>query len=570
MQKSANLYLFTFFIWIIVSAVADKQLYSLLNYDKATLKLLWIICIAILNYFWLFSCYHVSSYLFSLFYQPQHKNSNTLRIFNSCPHVAILYTTKNDFLPLCVESCIHLDYLNCHTFICDDSNDQSIERIIDQFSEKHRNRCSIIRRDNNVGFKAGNLNNALRLIHPQYKYIVIADHDSALPSNFIQASLKYFQDNRNLAFVQAIHQGEICYRSAFSRDLALGVDCLWEYLNLKNRFGLTSCFGHGVFIDRQVINEVGGFPEIISEDLGFTALVRDKGYIGIVAKELVCGEGIPANLNQFRRRYEKWLIGILEFSQNFLVRFISNKKISYAEKIDLLFQSLSLINSIPLFFFILLINVFIPSYFGKHEILTIESELFGFAYNFDIIATNHLFTYTNTEFIRIIVVFSIVSPLLYFLKYFRVEPIKTLRYIFVSFVCFCSIVIPNTISTILFLIKKKYSYRSTGDYKEDRLFDCSGAWYFNFQVGKILSVSIEVFLYAILLFFGIKTVNLFLLSFALAGLFGPILIFGKWDNKLISFFKYIPFVFLLLQLIVISMSILGYAGVFSQIFIIHF
>ena len=573
MRKSYKLYLLTFLLWIFVAILANLKLYSMLNvhYVPPLLKISWIMCILLLNYFWLFSCYHTVSFFIS-FFQPKPKNYDKSKSLKECPPVAVLYTTKNDFVYECAKTCVNLDYPSYHLFICDDSTDESIKQIIDQFWLQHRHQCTIIRRHNNSGFKAGNLNNALRNIDLKYRYIIIADHDSILPSNFIQSALKYFETNSRLAFVQAVHRGTICCHSTFSADLSIGVDCLWEYLNLKNRFGLVPCFGHGVIIRRELLDKVGGFPEIVSEDLGLTAIFREAGYFGIIANDIVCGEGPPANLNQFRRRYEKWIVGMLEFSKTFLIRFLQSNKISFVEKIDLMFHCLNLINIIPLFLFIVIINIFIPIIYGRIEQLTIESELFKIVKQLNIISTQHLFTGSDSTFLRILVIAAIIAPLLYFSKHFLVHPIRTIRHIAISFACFCSIIIPCIITMMIFFFTGIPYYRATGDFKEDRLWECSktSSWWVNFHVGKGYSLFAECICCIGLLWCAFQTANLFLLSFTLGALMGPIYTFLNWDNKIFFFFKYLPFSLLILQLIMIGMPMLGYTGIFSHLVVIHF
>lgn len=570
MRKSPKVYIFTFLVWISIAIPADMKLYTILDtHATPLLKVAWIMTILLLNYFWIFSCYHAISFFISLF-QP--RNYDKTELVADYPRVAVLYTTRNDFIHGCAASCISLNYPSYHLFICDDSDDESIKQQINQFWLQNRPQCSIIRRSNRSGFKAGNLNNALHNIDSEYEYILIADNDSTLPSNFIQNALRYFKVSPRLAFVQAVHRGIIYQSSTFSSDLSHGVDCLWEYLTLKNRFGLTPCFGHGVMIQRSNLNKVGGFPEIVSEDLGLTTILREDDFFGIVAKDIVCGEGLPVNLNQFRRRYEKWFVGIMEFRKTLLKRFLRAKKAYLLEKIDLLFHCLNLINIVPLFIFIVIINIFIPIFYGRIEQLTIASKLFNFTKQINILSTQHLFTGSDSNFLRILVIAAIIAPLLYFSKHFIIHPLRTIRYISISFCCFCSIIIPSIITMTIFLFRGIPFYRTTGDFDEDRAWssDKVSSWWLNFHVGRGFSLIIECICCIGLLICAFKTANLFLLSFAVGALVGPTYTFLSWDKKIFSIFKYLPFLILLLQLIMISMPMLGYTGIFSHLVVIHF
>ena len=49
-----------------------------------------------------------------------------------------------------------------------------------------------------------------------------------------------------------------------------------------NILGSPPMLGHGVLIRTESLREVGGFPNVISEDLGLTILFAEKGLTGIV------------------------------------------------------------------------------------------------------------------------------------------------------------------------------------------------------------------------------------------------------------------------------------------------
>lgn len=570
MKKSSKIYLLTVALWIPLSLFATPQLYSSLNSDAPpTMSLFWIFSICMLNYFWLFSCYHAVSFFFS--YSTSRVFSNFSKI-TDFPHIAVLYTTRNDFVERCAETCIKLDYPSCHLFICDDSDDDRFKNRIEAFWAANSRQCTIIRRENKSGFKAGNLNNALHKLDPMYKYIIVADYDSMIPSSFIRKTLQYFETYPRLAFVQAVHRGEVCYPSWFSLDLLPGVDCLWQYMSLKNRYGLVPCFGHGVMLCRSILVKVGGFPQILSEDLALTTILREAGYYGVVADNIVCGEGIPLTLKQFRRRYEKWLVGMAEFSKTYLPQFLRSKTTTVIEKFDLVFHCLNLVNVIPLLIFIVGINVFVPLFYGQTERMTVGLRSYDAEWQFNVISIRHFMDSTDSTFLRILVVTTILAPLLYFSSLFLAQPIRTMRHVAISFSCFCSIIIPSIISMLMFFLSGVSCYRPTGDFKEDKLWVPGGlsAWRQNLYVGRGFSLLIETVFCLGLLVCALRTANVFLLSFAIGASIGPIYTFFDWDEMSLAFLKYLPFCLLLLQLVMISMPIIGYTGIFSHLVVIHF
>ena len=76
------------------------------------------------------------------------------------PRVLLLYCTCNDFNAEALETCMRQRYDHFHTVILDDSKDEEYKRKIDEFAQTHD--VTVVRRENRVGFKAGNLNNYLQ------------------------------------------------------------------------------------------------------------------------------------------------------------------------------------------------------------------------------------------------------------------------------------------------------------------------------------------------------------------------------------------------------------------------
>jgi cellulose synthase (UDP-forming) len=79
------------------------------------------------------------------------------------------------------------------TYILDDAKSESVKDLANQIGVEY------ITRDTNIGKKAGNINNALRLIKADFVTIFDADH---IPKKeFLLKTLPFFH-NSNLAFVQ--------------------------------------------------------------------------------------------------------------------------------------------------------------------------------------------------------------------------------------------------------------------------------------------------------------------------------------------------------------------------------
>jgi cellulose synthase/poly-beta-1,6-N-acetylglucosamine synthase-like glycosyltransferase len=90
-----------------------------------------------------------------------------------------------------------------------------------------------------------------------------------------------------------------------------------------------------------VLDEVGGFPEITCEDLGFTVEARLRGYRGVFSSDVVCGESFPSDFSAMRRRHLRWSWSTIEFLRKYTVKIVCSD-IGLHEKMDILLPSLNL------------------------------------------------------------------------------------------------------------------------------------------------------------------------------------------------------------------------------------
>jgi len=280
------------------------------------------------------------------------------------PKVAVFYTTYNDFDYESFKTVLELTYPNKEIFILDDSTDIEKRKEVDEVARRYN--VKVIRRENRKGFKAGAINNALK--YTDAEYIVIVDADERLPKNFIEETLKYFTDEK-IAFVQANHYA-YNKNSFFERMLGYGVDVHWKvYQDYRNKYGIVNFLGHGAIIRKKVLEEVGGFPEVVSEDIALTVELYLKGYKGVFAKDVLCGEEVPSTYEAFITRHKKWSMGSIEFLKRYLGKMLKIPKPFY-EKLDIIVPTMG----IPITILILImaiLSIFVPIPFSIVGLLTL-------------------------------------------------------------------------------------------------------------------------------------------------------------------------------------------------------
>ena len=262
---------------------------------------------------------------------------------NGTPRVALFYCTYNDFNRDAADTMLRLTYRPVDLWILDDSTDPETRAEADAFARDAQASgipVRIVHRDHRTGFKAGAINHALALLGPDVAYVGIADADEFLAPAFVEGCMRHFEDD--VAFVQANHRCHNTERSWFTRYLGVGVDLHWRhYQRYRNRYGVVNMLGHGALIRRDVLDRVGGFPEVTCEDLAFTVEARMAGFRGAFAAEVMCGETFPGDFHAMRRRHLRWSWATVEFLRKNLFRILRSRWAAY-EKLDLLLPAVNL------------------------------------------------------------------------------------------------------------------------------------------------------------------------------------------------------------------------------------
>ncbi|UCC30827.1 MAG: glycosyltransferase [Phycisphaerales bacterium] len=237
--------------------------------------------------------------------------------------------------PAGVAAFLRQDYTAYRLYVLDDSTaTDEIERV-DALRRRWSGRFDVIRRETRTGFKAGNLNHALRELGDSYKYICVVDADEVIPADFLRRLVAVAEARDGLGFVQAAHTQYSTSRHA--RLTGDGIDPHWRYfLPARNRFGFVHFYGHGALLNVKAVLSVGGFPEVVSEDIALAARLREAGFRGYFASHVTSLEECPPSYEAFRRRSGKILAGTLQFLFQLFPSFLRSSRVPLVEKIDVL------------------------------------------------------------------------------------------------------------------------------------------------------------------------------------------------------------------------------------------
>ena len=254
---------------------------------------------------------------------------------NDRAQVAVLYLTCDDFDPVACGSCLEQDHRESRLIICDDSRTIEGQGRVDAWVAGRSGDITVVRRGDRRGYKAGNLNNAIATVVDE-DFFVVCDADEIIPADFVPRLLPYFAAP-GIAFVQASHEARADCATRFSVVLGPTIKLFHDFcLTMRNRFGFVSCYGHGVMIRRSAWRAAGGFPEIVSEDLGFAARALAQGQRGVYLPEVKAWEAFPPNYRAFIAKYARIAGGTVEFFRREFPALLASRRASLVETLDIL------------------------------------------------------------------------------------------------------------------------------------------------------------------------------------------------------------------------------------------
>lgn len=257
------------------------------------------------------------------------------------PNIAILYTTCDDFDTNACRSCVQQRYDGgkFRVFVLDDSTTADYQNRVRDFCEgAHPVPCKRVVRPHPRGFKAGNLNHALER-HVSEDWVLIIDADDHLEPGFLHSLVAALPaTDAGVAFVQAAHTARLSsYVSPVERLMALASPfyCL-RHLPTRQRFGFVPMLGHGTMVSKAAWRDARGFPEIISEDVGFALRCANQRRRGICLSEPVAAELCPFDFGGFVIRLRRYAAGTADLIRK--ERYFWTGQAHAAEKWDALMQ----------------------------------------------------------------------------------------------------------------------------------------------------------------------------------------------------------------------------------------
>ncbi|MGC8568068.1 MAG: glycosyltransferase [Candidatus Micrarchaeia archaeon] len=203
-------------------------------------------------------------------------------------------------------------------YLLDDSTESSINSELERFSKE--NGIIYIHRDNRKGYKAGALNNLLKI--SKEEYLSIFDYDEYLANlDFAKDLLKYFMVDPNLSYVQT--QKDTKADNFFSDSIRLFDGFFFTFIQPARALNNTAIYaGSCGMIKKSAIEKIGGFPEYVIEDTFFSFESHKHNFKSLyIPKIYAYGEQISTFTGLAKQQW-RYNYGDTEF----LGYFIKNKK----------------------------------------------------------------------------------------------------------------------------------------------------------------------------------------------------------------------------------------------------
>ena len=576
-RPKATMYICIFLTWVAALIWFEPRLLQLLGIATNPLEYFsLVIFIFFIDFAWLYGIYNLGIVAFAVYYKNKRKKiaATPLIVLTSYPAVAILYTTCNDFVEASALSCLQQDYPDYKLYLLDDSTDESFKKMIDEFATRDKERIVVIRRPDRKAFKAGNLNYALANIATKEKYFAIADADEILPANFLCRLVPIMEADPKCGFVQANHEANPNATNRIQQDMGVGINTHWKWHQpLRNQYGFVMFLGHGALLRHDCWKMIGGFPDIVSEDLGYAIAVREKGYRGRFEEDITCYEDFPDSVRSFRIRHMKWTRGTCEFLHKKMLWLLKAKNISWVEKADILFPTLNLPLTLVFFLFMINANLLMPSLFGHAREMTMVYS--GNEWTMSVTELDSRFSLIYTWDFFLITILTFFSPVFCFILAMWKTPFKLIRFLSFSTALYAALSILSSIGVITYLLSGKAEFLVTGDKKQQvekntglskSLLSGIKEKYRQFinksHPDSYIVQFLEVTLGIIFFVAGIKTMQVSFFGLCFAFMLLPVLHYYGWDKKLSRGLVHIPFLLILLGVLISGLGIFGMQSVF--------
>ncbi len=210
--------------------------------------------------------------------------------------------------------------------VLDDSTDETKElvaRVVERFREQGFD-IKHIHREDREGYKAGALENGMKIA--KYEYFAIFDADFIPPPDFLKKTIHYFTDPK-VGMVQ-IRWGHINRNYSLLTEvqsILLDGHFVLEH-TVRNRSGRFFNFnGTGGIWRKQAIVDGGGWQhDTLTEDLDLSYRVQMKGWEFVYVPDLISPAELPVSIKAFKTQQHRWAKGAIQTGKKLMPKILKS------------------------------------------------------------------------------------------------------------------------------------------------------------------------------------------------------------------------------------------------------
>ncbi|WP_299931508.1 glycosyltransferase [uncultured Nocardioides sp.] len=190
------------------------------------------------------------------------------------------------------------------TLVLDDGRSDDVRDLAHELGAEY------VRRPDNHGAKAGNINHALSITDGEF--FAVFDADFAPEPQFLHETLPYFATDK-VAFVQTPQTyGNL--HTVLSRGSGYMQSVFYSLIQSgKNRFNAAFCVGTNVVFRRNAVADIGGiYQESKSEDIWTSIHLHERGWRSIYTGAVLAVGDTPESVEAYSKQQLRWATGAFE------------------------------------------------------------------------------------------------------------------------------------------------------------------------------------------------------------------------------------------------------------------
>jgi cellulose synthase (UDP-forming) len=218
------------------------------------------------------------------------------------------YNEDCTMLETTLQHCIDMDYPH-QTWLLDDGKRPKMKALAERLGVRY------ITREQNIGAKAGNLNNAMQ--YTQGELMAIFDADFRPEKEFLTKLINYFH-NEKIAIAQVpqsyYNTDSFLHRQLSDNEIYSDQDT-FQHLLLPARDNWNAAYwlGTNALLRREAIELIGGFPiDCVTEDVLASMFIHSKGLKSVYVDEPLAWGYATANLLEYYIQRLRWAKGAFQ------------------------------------------------------------------------------------------------------------------------------------------------------------------------------------------------------------------------------------------------------------------